>query len=128
MKAITSALTIGTGGSAGQEGPVAQVGAGIGSTIAQVLRLSDRDRRLFLLSGASAGVGAMFCSPVTGRKVLAAARKLDVPEGAHSTLDDGIGFIGQVLYDHGNLRRQVGHTHYHHHERCDRLCSFNRFC
>lgn len=66
MKAITSALTIGTGGSAGQEGPIAQVGAGIGSTIAQVLRLSDRDRRLFLLSGASAGVGAIFCSPLGG--------------------------------------------------------------
>ncbi len=66
MKAITSALTIGTGGSAGQEGPVAQVGAGIGSTIAQLLHLSDRDRRLFLLSGASAGVGAMFCSPLGG--------------------------------------------------------------
>ena len=66
MKAITSALTIGTGGAAGQEGPVAQVGAGIGSSLAQTLSLSDRDRRLFLLSGASAGVGAMFCSPLGG--------------------------------------------------------------
>jgi len=66
MKALTSALTIGTGGSAGQEGPVAQVGAGVGSSIAQALGLSDRDRRLFLLSGASAGVGAMFCSPLGG--------------------------------------------------------------
>lgn len=66
MKALTSALTIGTGGSAGQEGPVAQVGAGIGSTIAQGMDLSDRDRRLLLLSGASAGIGAMFCSPLGG--------------------------------------------------------------
>lgn len=66
LKALTSALTIGTGGSAGQEGPVAQVGAGIGSSLAQALKLSDRDRRLFLLSGASAGVGAMFCSPLGG--------------------------------------------------------------
>lgn len=66
LKALTSAITIGSGGSAGQEGPVAQVGAGVGSSIAQGLKLSDRDRRLFLLSGASAGVGAMFCSPLGG--------------------------------------------------------------
>jgi len=66
MKALTAALTIGTGGSAGQEGPVAQVGAGIGSSISSALGLSDRDRRLFLLSGASAGIGAMFCSPLGG--------------------------------------------------------------
>ncbi|MCP3918047.1 MAG: chloride channel protein [bacterium] len=66
LKALTSALTIGSGGSAGQEGPVAQVGAGVGSSIATALKLSDRDRRLFLMSGATAGVGAMFCSPLGG--------------------------------------------------------------
>lgn len=66
IKAIASAITIGTGGSAGQEGPIAQVGAGIGSSLAQKLGLSDRDRRLFLLSGASAGIGAMFGSPLGG--------------------------------------------------------------
>lgn len=66
LKALTSAITIGSGGSAGQEGPVAQVGAGVGSSIAGALKLSDRDRRLFLMSGATAGVGAMFCSPLGG--------------------------------------------------------------
>ncbi|MEZ6016766.1 MAG: chloride channel protein [Planctomycetota bacterium] len=66
MKSLTSALTIGTGGSAGQEGPVAQVGAGVGSSIATALGFSDRDRRLFLTAGGSAGVGAMFCSPLGG--------------------------------------------------------------
>jgi len=66
VKAIASALTIGTGGSAGQEGPVAQIGAGIGSTIARKLKLSIRERRLLLLAGGSAGVGAMFCSPLGG--------------------------------------------------------------
>jgi len=66
MKAIASAITIGTGGSAGQEGPVAQVGAGIGSSLASALKLSDRDRRIFLMCGASAGIGAMFCSPLGG--------------------------------------------------------------
>ncbi len=66
LKALTSAITIGTGGSAGQEGPVAQVGAGVGSSLASVLKLTDRDRRVFLMSGASAGIGAMFCSPLGG--------------------------------------------------------------
>lgn len=66
VKALASAITIGTGGSAGQEGPIAQIGAGLGSTLATKLSLSDRDRRLFLLSGASAGIGAMFGSPLGG--------------------------------------------------------------
>lgn len=66
LKAITSAITIGTGGSAGQEGPVAQIGSSIGATASDVLRLSDRDRRLFLLTGASAGVGALFTAPLAG--------------------------------------------------------------
>jgi len=66
LKALTSAITIGTGGSAGQEGPVAQVGAGVGSTLSNALKLSNRDRRVFLLAGASAGVGAMFGAPLGG--------------------------------------------------------------
>ncbi len=66
LKALCSAITIGTGGSAGKEGPVAQVGAGVGSALADSFKLSERDRRMFLLSGASAGIGAMFCSPMGG--------------------------------------------------------------
>ena len=66
LKALTSAITIGSGGSAGQEGPVAQVGAGVGSALADTFKLTRRDRRIFLLSGASAGIGAMFCSPMGG--------------------------------------------------------------
>jgi len=66
IKALTSAITIGSGGSAGQEGPVAQVGAGVGSALSDAFRLSDRDRRMCLLAGASGGIGAMFCSPLGG--------------------------------------------------------------
>jgi CIC family chloride channel protein len=66
LKALTSAITIGTGGSAGQEGPVAQIGSSIGSSSATALGLGDRDRRLFLLTGASAGVGALFTAPLAG--------------------------------------------------------------
>ena len=66
LKALTSAITIGTGGSAGQEGPVAQIGSGVGSAISDALRLSERDRRIFLLAGSSAGIGALFTAPLGG--------------------------------------------------------------
>ncbi len=63
---LTSAITIGSGGSAGQEGPVSQIGAGIGSSLSTAFGFSDRDRRLFLMAGASAGIGALFGSPLGG--------------------------------------------------------------
>lgn len=66
LKALTSAITIGTGGSAGQEGPVAQIGSGVGSALSDVLKLTDRDRRIFLLAGSSAGIGALFTAPLGG--------------------------------------------------------------
>jgi len=66
LKALTSAITIGTGGSAGQEGPVAQVGSGIGSVLSDLLKLDERDRRIFLLAGSSAGIGALFTAPLGG--------------------------------------------------------------
>ena len=66
IKALTSAITIGSGGSAGQEGPVAQIGSGIGSTASTAMGLGDRDRRIFLLAGASAGIGALFTAPLAG--------------------------------------------------------------
>ena len=66
LKALTSAITIGAGGSAGQEGPVAQIGSGVGSAVSDALKLSERDRRVFLLAGSSAGIGALFTAPLGG--------------------------------------------------------------
>ena len=66
IKIIASAITIGSGGSAGREGPIAQIGAGFGSYLASLLKLSDRERRLMLLAGAGAGIGAIFKSPLGG--------------------------------------------------------------
>jgi len=71
FKALTSAITIGTGGSAGQEGPICQIGSGLGSGIAKLLRLSERDRRTLLLCGAAAGLGAIFRAPLGGALFLA---------------------------------------------------------
>lgn len=66
VKAIASVITIGSGGSAGREGPIAQIAAGFGSALASALRLSDAERRTFLTSGMAAGVGAIFRSPLGG--------------------------------------------------------------
>ena len=66
IKALTSVITIGTGGSAGQEGPIAQIGAGFGSFFARLLRLTPDERRLLVLAGASGGVGAIFRAPLGG--------------------------------------------------------------
>jgi len=64
LKAVASFITIGTGGSAGKEGPIAQIGGGFGSMLADWLKTSRRDRRLMLLAGASAGLGAIFQAPL----------------------------------------------------------------
>jgi len=66
VKTVASALTIGTGGSAGREGPIAQIGATLSSWLAQRLQLSERERRLFLVAGMAAGIGSIFRSPLGG--------------------------------------------------------------
>lgn len=66
VKLFASAVIIGSGGSAGREGPIAQIGAGFGSLLGSALRLSDRERRILLLAGVAAGVGAMFRAPLGG--------------------------------------------------------------
>ena len=66
IKSIASIITIGTGGSAGREGPIAQIGAGFGSYLSNVLKLSDDERRTLLLAGAAGGIGAIFRSPLGG--------------------------------------------------------------
>ena len=66
VKTIASALTIGSGGSAGREGPIAQVGAGFGSALATWVKAGDYERRLLMIAGAGAGIGAVFRAPLGG--------------------------------------------------------------
>lgn len=66
IKLVASAITIGTGGSAGREGPAAQISAGFGSILATVLRLDMQDRRIALATGIGAGIGAIFRAPLGG--------------------------------------------------------------
>lgn len=66
VKLVASSLTLGSGGSAGREGPIAQIGAGFGSLLGTMLRLSDRERGVLLMAGVSAGIGAIFRAPFAG--------------------------------------------------------------
>ncbi len=63
---LSSGALIGLGGSAGREGPVGQVGAGLGSFLAQLFKLPVRPRRILLVSGLSAGISAAFDAPLGG--------------------------------------------------------------
>ncbi|SAI87208.1 hypothetical protein MBBA_0327 [Methanoculleus bourgensis] len=66
VKAVTAILTISTGGSAGCEGPTAQISAGFGSITADLLGLSIRERRLAIATGIGAGIGTIFMAPLGG--------------------------------------------------------------
>lgn len=66
VKMISSAITLGTGGSGGREGPIAQIGAGFGSFLATRLQLSDSERRMLMAAGLGAGIGAIFHAPLAG--------------------------------------------------------------
>lgn len=65
-KAVASALTIGSGGSAGTEGPIIQIGSAIGSSLGQWLRCSLNDVRTLIGCGAAAGIAAIFNAPIAG--------------------------------------------------------------
>jgi CIC family chloride channel protein len=64
VKMIASAITIGSGGAAGREGPTALIAAGIGSLYGSLRRRTDEERRLLLLMAMAAGLSAVFRSPI----------------------------------------------------------------
>ncbi len=66
VKTLASAITLGSGGSGGREGPIAQIGAGFGSFLATRLGLGERERRILLAAGVGAGVGSIFRAPLAG--------------------------------------------------------------
>lgn len=61
-----SAITIGSGGSAGREGPIALTSAGVASLLGKLLKMSVRDRRIALAAGIGAGIGSIFKAPFGG--------------------------------------------------------------
>ena len=64
LKPLSSAISIGTGGPFGAEGPIIMTGGAVGSLIAQCFQLSSAERKTLLVAGAAGGMSAIFASPV----------------------------------------------------------------
>lgn len=65
-KALASAISIGSGGSVGREGPIIQMGSAIGSALGQVVKMPVRQRITLIAAGAAAGIAATFNAPIGG--------------------------------------------------------------
>ena len=66
LKPVSSAIAIGTGGPFGAEGPIIATGGALGSTLGQLLKITHNERKILLASGATAGMAAIFGSPIAG--------------------------------------------------------------
>ncbi len=66
LKGLVTSLLLGTGASVGREGPIVQIGASVGSSLAQLFRMRPELRRLCLACGAAAGISATFNAPIAG--------------------------------------------------------------
>jgi chloride channel protein, CIC family len=66
VKIVASAITLGTGGSGGREGPIAQIGAGFGSLLSNLLHLRPAERRVLMAAGMGSGIAAIFRAPLAG--------------------------------------------------------------
>ena len=85
VKALTAMITIGSGGSGGREGPIAQIGAGFGSMLGRWLKVPPYERRVLMASGMAAGIGAIFHAPLAGALVAAEILYRD-PDFEHEVL------------------------------------------
>src|SRR5690606_6888205 len=65
-RTLAAAVTLGSGGSAGSEGPVATLGGGLGSALGRLFRLPSRHRRVLVGCGAAAGISGAFGAPFAG--------------------------------------------------------------
>ena len=63
---LTAVVTLGTGGTAGREGPTLVIAGGFSSGLGSRLQLNSRDRRIMLLAGMAGGVAAVFRAPLAG--------------------------------------------------------------
>jgi chloride channel protein, CIC family len=66
VKALASALCIGSGGSVGREGPIVQIGSALGSGLGQLTRVGSEEMRLLVACGAAGGIAATFNAPIAG--------------------------------------------------------------
>ena len=102
IKSLASAVTISSGGSAGKEGPIAQIAAGVGAVLSDVLHLHLRDKRVILISGLAAGIGSIFKSPL-GASIFAVEvmykRDFEIEALIPAILSSIIGYTIYCLYD-----------------------------
>jgi chloride channel protein, CIC family len=89
VKSVASAITIGSGGSGGREGPIAQIGAGFGSFLADMLKLRNEDRRILMMAGVAGGIGSIFRAPL-GAAFFAAEVLYSEPEFEYKALLPGL--------------------------------------
>jgi H+/Cl- antiporter ClcA len=82
VKLVATVITLASGGSAGKEGPCAQIGAGLASLFADMIKFNDADRRKLVICGVSAGFAAVFGTPIAG-----------------SIFGVEVLFVGAILYD-----------------------------
>ena len=66
VKSLASAISIGTGGSVGREGPIVQIGSAFGSTLGQIIRMTPVQRNILIAAGAAGGIAATFNTPLGG--------------------------------------------------------------
>jgi CIC family chloride channel protein len=66
VKALASAICIGTGGSVGREGPIVQIGSAFASSLGQLVHMSKERLRIIVACGAAGGIAATFNAPITG--------------------------------------------------------------
>lgn len=82
VKLVATIITLASGGSAGKEGPCAQIGAGLASIFADIFKFGDRDRRILVICGISAGFASVFGTPIAG-----------------ALFGVEVLFVGSILYD-----------------------------
>ncbi|WP_214072538.1 chloride channel protein [Mucilaginibacter sp. dw_454] len=66
LKPLSSAIAIGTGGPFGAEGPIIATGGALGSTLGQIFKVTSNERKIILAAGATAGMSAIFGTPIAG--------------------------------------------------------------
>ncbi len=89
VKAIASAITIGAGGSAGREGPIAQIGASFGSFLGDLLKVTHHERRILMMAGMAGGIGSIFRAPL-GASFFSAEVLYSKPEFEYEVLLPGL--------------------------------------